>query len=75
MVGTVAVSLSSRQMAAALEALREHILSIGLSMRRYDLQYICTNKDFEWEITILEQKYFKENMSIVFLLLGTGKLT
>ena len=69
MVGTVAVSLSSRQMAAALEALRE------LSMRRYDLQYICTNKDFEWEITILEQKYFKENMSIVFLLLGTGKLT
>ena len=74
MVGTVAVSLSSRQMAAALEALGS-IHTIGLSMRRYDLQYICTNKDFLWEITILEQKYFKENMSIVLLLLGTGKLT
>ena len=54
MVGTVAVSLSSRQMAAAaaLEALREHIYNIGLSMCRYDLPYrlgICTNKDFEWE--------------------------
>ena len=66
---TVASSLSSRQMAAfALEALYiVYTYTIGLSMCRYDLQYICTNKDFEWEKTILlEQKYhFKENMSIV----------
>ena len=59
---TVASSLSSRQMAAVALEFRGTIYivytyTIGLSMCRYDLQYICTNKDFEWEKTILEQKY------------------